>query len=182
MAYRNAIERNPSNPRSNYLYGSFLLNQRNYAKAESVLSRGLNYSSRDYDLLYTYGIALAKVGKTSLAVKTWNDGLKLAEDGVKSNPNVAEHIKFVGLFSARLGFREKAISNGMKAVSIDSSDNEIVLGMARIYALLQQKEQMIEWFSRARRLNPEYDEGYIKSDLDLAMYREDADLLFAAKK
>jgi adenylate cyclase len=182
IAYRNALERNPTSARTSYLFGSFLLNRKDPAKAESVLSQGLKYNPKDYDLFYTYGISLIKMGKRAEATKMWENGLRLAVEGAKENPNIAEHTKFVGLFSARLGLKEQAIKNGMKAVSIDSTDNEIILGMARIYAVLGQKQEMIEWFSRARRLNPEYDEEYIKTDIDFEAFRNDPNLLFAARK
>lgn len=182
IAFRNALERNPSNPRASYLYGLFLLNQKRYEKAESVLGQGLKYNPHDYDVNYSYGIALAKVGKKVEAQKVWRNGLKLAQESAKENPNISEHYKFVGLFSSRLGLQEQAIANGMKAVTIDSTDNEVVLGMARIYAVLSMKNEMIEWFKRARRLNPEYDEKYIQSDFDFEAFRNDEDLLFVARK
>jgi hypothetical protein len=61
-------------------------------------------------------------------------------------------------------------------------DNETVYSVARVYAVIRMKNEMIDWFTRARRLNSEYDARYIASDPDFEYYRNDSDLLSAANE
>lgn len=181
-AYKNALERNPASERAAHFYSLLLLNQNRVELAEVVLKEGLRFNPTNYDLLYTMGIVYTKRGQQDRAREVWNRGLRFSESAVAENPNIAKLHSYVGLFTARLGRTKQAIASGIHAFSVDSTDYEIVYDVARIYAVLGHKQDMLEWFVRARRMNSEYDEQYVLSDIDFERYRKDEDLLFVARR
>lgn len=121
-------------------------------------------------------------GKTSAARRAFQDGLQLVESKLRKNPLVGENHAFVGLFQARLGNQEKAIAAAYEAFRLDSTNDEVVMKIARIYAILGKKEKMLEWFIRAKAMNPEFDVAYVNTVMDFERYRSDRDLLLIARQ
>ena len=181
LAYKSALERNPRNPMTADFLGSLLIRQNQLDQAEKILSLTMRYLPDNYNLLYRWGILIYYKAQKDSATQIWKLGLRFAEAGAAENPNVAQHRLFMGLFSARLGFSEKAIENGKLAFAKDSSE-DITVGMARIYAIVGQKQQMIEWFRKARSMNPEHDEAYLRNEMDFYRFHSDPDLLFVARR
>ena len=98
---------------------------------------------------------------------------------VDNKPGVLARV--AGLFSARLGYGEKALSYGQYAFAKDSSE-ESVIDLAKIYCILGKKGETLEWFSRARKMNSEYDPAYLAITLDFEKFKNDDDLLSVARK
>lgn len=179
-AYRNALQRNPKDPVTSEFLAALLLVRGRTDEAETVLNPCLQYEPNNYRLTYMLGIAESRLGRRDSALKIWKMGVGLAEAGTVKNPNVSEHFLYVALFSARLGYVDSAIIHAKRAVVIDSSA-ENVMGMARIYAISGRKQEMIDWFKRARAMDPEYDASFLATDIDFEKYRSDPDLLLAAR-
>ena len=87
-----------------------------------------------------------------------------------------------GLFFARLGKAQEALQSISLAVKLDSLNEEVILDASRICAILGKKEQMLTWFEKARNMNPEYDAAFIATAIDFEKYRQDSDLLLAARQ
>lgn len=181
-AYRHALELNPSQGRAAYLYGLFLLNRNKPGRADSVLSAAREHNPKDYDLLYTLGIARDKRGSKEEAMKVWREGLTYAESEAGTDEKAASPRLYAGLFCARLAMEEKAFAYGNRAIEINPDNNEMVLGMSRIYAVLGRKDKMIEHFSRARKMNPEYDSKFVLQEIDFERFHDDDELLIAARQ
>ncbi|TAK54738.1 MAG: tetratricopeptide repeat protein [Bacteroidetes bacterium] len=181
IAFMNAAERNPKNPETAKHLAFMLINRGRVAQAESALTSTLKFESSNDELSYILGIAQEKRGKIKEAKETWKGGQLLVEAKIKDNPNVPELYFYLGLISARLGEKEKAVTNAMTAVRMDSTDDN-VMGVSRVYAILKNKKEMLNWFSRARAMNTEYDETFVATDIDFLDYRNDKDLIVAAKK
>ena len=181
-SYRNAIGLNPLNPPTYVDLASVLLSMRRYAAAESVLLSGIGYLQASHELLYALGVTYAKEGKQSDANRSYQAGLTLLEVRLRKNSLFALNHAFAGLFCARLGKAGQAESEAQQAIRIDSSDDEVVIRVARIYALLKNKDKMLYWFGRAKSMNPEYDAPYVATDMDFDFYRTDPDLLLVARQ
>ncbi|MGA2625416.1 MAG: adenylate/guanylate cyclase domain-containing protein [Bacteroidota bacterium] len=180
-AYKNALQRNPKDPVAAEYLAALHVIRGHPGEAESVLNSCLRYEPNNYSLLYTLGVAKFQRGQKDTATMVWKDGARLAEAATLANPNVSQNYLYVAFFSARLGLVDSAIAHGKRAVVIDSSyDN--VMGMARIYSILGQKGEMIDWFRRARAMDPEYDASFLATDIDFERYRSDPDLLIAARQ
>ncbi len=182
LSYETALRLNPKNATTAEYLSVLFLNKGEYVRADSTLVASLNYDPSNPRLLYTLGLTKSLRSQKEAAKKTWNEGLRFAEDRAKENPNLSEHYMNMALFNARLGDAGNAITNAQHAYSIDSTDEEMVIGLSRVYAILGKKKEMISWFSRARTMNSEYDATFIAQDLDFQSFKTDEDLIMAAKK
>lgn len=180
-AYRNALQKNPRDPVTCEFLSALLLTRGRMDNAESVLASCLQFEPNNYRLIYMLGIAESRLGRRDSALRVWKMGVALAKAGTVKNPNVSEHYLYVAFFSARLGAVDSAIIHARQAVAIDSSEDN-VMGMARIYAITGRKQEMIDWFKRARAMDPEYDASFLATDIDFEKYRSDPDLLLAARQ
>ncbi|MBI3193051.1 MAG: tetratricopeptide repeat protein, partial [Ignavibacteriae bacterium] len=180
-SYENAIKLNPANPITTEYLSILLINKKKYERAESTLIACLQFEPSNYRLIYTLGMTKMYRSQPDAAKKVWKDGQKLAEENSKFNPNVSEHYYYLGLFCSRLNENEKAILFAKKAVQIDSSEQN-VMGVARVYSILKNKDELISWFAKAKAMNPEYDVSFIQNDIDLQSYKTDQDLITAARR
>jgi hypothetical protein len=69
-----------------------------------------------------------------------------------------------------------------KAVQLDSTNEEVVMRVARVYAILGVKDRMLEWFKRVRAMTTEYDASYLRTAMDFEKYRNDPELLSIARQ
>ncbi|HZY10145.1 MAG TPA: tetratricopeptide repeat protein [Bacteroidota bacterium] len=182
QCYQNAIQKNPLNPFTYEIIASPLLTLGKSALAESVLTQGINLMPNNLELIYLLGVTLTITGKKEDARRTLDEGSRLVEDKIKKNPLVGSNYALAGLFHARLGNKDKAISSALEAFKYDSTDNEVIMKIARVYALLAKKDGMIEFYRKAKAMNPEYDLAYLSTALDFEKYRNDPDLLFVARQ
>ena len=70
----------------------------------------------------------------------------------------------------------------MNAVKLDSTNEEIIMKIARGYAVMGLRNDMLSWFKRVRAMNPEYDAAYLRTAIDFEKYRSDTDLLMIARQ
>lgn len=70
----------------------------------------------------------------------------------------------------------------MNAVKHDSTNEETIMKVARGYAVLGLKNEMLMWFKRVKAMNPEYDAAYLRTAIDFEKYRSDPDLLIIARQ
>ena len=180
VAFRNAVQRNPRDPMTNGFLAAFLINRGRLVQAESTLTACLQYEPNDYRMIYLLGLAKNREGEGTSANAIWKNGMRLADAGSVSNPNVSEHYLYVALFSARLGLADSALLHCKSAVAMDSSADN-VMGMARIYAILGKKQEMIDWFKRARTMSAEFDTQFLATEIDFETFRSDPDLILAAR-
>jgi class 3 adenylate cyclase/tetratricopeptide (TPR) repeat protein len=180
-AFRSALQRNPGDLVATEHLASLLLQKGRTDEAKRKLIESLKLNPSDYDLLYTLGIAYSQAGQRDSAAKVWRSGLAVAENNIRTDSGLADHYTYAGLFAARLGMGALAMNYGHTAVVKDSSEDN-VLNLSKIFAIMGAKNDMIIWFSRARAMDSEYGETFLRVDLDFEKYKTDPDLLLAARK
>ncbi len=180
--YQSAIQINPMNPKPYDALVSVLLVNNKYTKAESIMTVGMRYLQDDINLFYDLGVTYLLGNKQSNARKIFSDGLNLVEGKIKINPGNGGQYAFAGLFNARLGNKNAAMKAMEKAVQLDSTNEEVVMRVARVYAILGVKDRMLEWFKRVRAMTTEYDASYLRTAMDFEKYRNDPDLLSIARQ
>ncbi len=159
-----------------------LLATRKSAMAESIMISGMKYLQTEYEMLYLLGVAYALSGKHSAAARVFQEGLKLIEEKLSRNQDAGDENAYAALFHARLRQAPKAVAFASEAAKLGSTNEDVVLKIARVYAVLGLKEKMVEWFKRARGMNPEYDAAYLTTAMDFENYRQDPDLLAVARQ
>ncbi len=180
--YRKAIFKNPKYIQSYAALASVLLATGKFAVAESLIGGGLHDLEGEHEFLYLLGVVHRLSGKRAEAARIFRDGLKLVQEKIAMNPGVADDVAFAGLFQARLGNVAYAISLAAGAARLDSSDEEVIMKITRMYGVLGMKEQMLGWFRRAKQMNPEYDAAYVATAMDFEKFRNDPDLLALARQ
>ncbi|MDI6767181.1 MAG: protein kinase [Bacteroidota bacterium] len=180
--YQLALDKNPMNPMTHESLLAVLLATKKYFTAESILTVGLSYRQDNYQLLYGFGVAYTLFNIQTNARRFFQEGLNIILEKINKNPKVGDLQACAGLFSARLGNAEAAVQYLSTAIQLDSTNEEILMKVTRIYAVLGQKENMLNWFKRARAMNPEYDPAYLRTAMDFEKYRNDPDLLSIARQ
>ncbi|MBI4548643.1 MAG: tetratricopeptide repeat protein, partial [Ignavibacteriae bacterium] len=176
---------NKKDPMNTLIYEnltSLLLATAKYSTAESLLLRGTKYLPSNHELIYDLGVTYELMGKPSNAKQTLVEGLRLLESKIQKNKTFSSHHADFGLFQARLRQPVKAIEAGSEAFRLDSTNNEVVMKIARMYAVLGKRDKVLEWYRRAKAMNPEYDAAYLTTALDFEKYRKDPDLLLLARE
>jgi len=151
------------------------------AQAESTVNVGIKLDPLNYKLWYTLGHIQQHSYNGKEAISTWQRGLQLVENDAAQNPHSAEPKLYAAMFKARLGYVDEAISLSKQAVALDST-SDIVVGVARIYAILNDKEQTLEWFRRAKSMSSDFDEAFLKTDIDFENVQGDPELLSIARR
>ncbi|MBI5476249.1 MAG: protein kinase [Ignavibacteriales bacterium] len=180
--YQTALKINSMNSKTYEALNSILLAINNYAKAESLMSQGVFLFQDDYNIFYGLGVANLLNNKKFEASKTFNDGLNIVESEIKKNPRNGDLYAIAGLFNARLANKSAALLAINKAVKLDSTNEEVIMKVTRAYAVLGQKSEVLEWYKRAKSMNPEYDAAYLRTAMDFEKYRNDPDLLSIARQ
>jgi class 3 adenylate cyclase/TolB-like protein/Flp pilus assembly protein TadD len=181
-AYINALSKKKDWPLLYTNIGILLLAQEKYAVAESVLTEGINYCPKEYELRYMLGLTLQKERKLSKSRNVYLDGLALLNIAPHSKKNSREFQADECLFKARLGMTAHAAESLSKINPSDISEDELAMKITRAYAILKNKSKAIEWFNRAKALNVEYDEKYLSTAVDLDSYRTDPDFISVARQ
>jgi eukaryotic-like serine/threonine-protein kinase len=180
--YRIALRLNPKDLRVYDALISALVAEGRYSPAESVAVSGFQFLQSEPEIHYLLGIAYSFEGKQSLAGREMRDGLRLIEQRIVTDPKIGENRALAGLFNARLGNRAAALTMASDAARLDSTDEEVAMKIARTFAILGEKNKTLEWFKRAKSMNPEYDAAYLTTAMDFEKYRKDADLLVIARQ
>ncbi|MBI4811228.1 MAG: protein kinase [Ignavibacteriales bacterium] len=180
--YQSALQINPMNPKAYDALVSVLLVNKKFAQAESVMTDAMKYLQDDHNIFYCLGVTYLLGNKQTNARKTFSDGLNFVEGKIKINPGNGDQYAFAGLFNARLGNKSAALKAIEKAAQLDSTNEEVIMKVTRAYAVIGQKSEMLKWFKRVKSMNPEYDAAYLRTAMDFEKYRNDPDLLSAARE
>ncbi len=173
------------NPKSLHVYEnltSVLLARGSVATAESIAANGMKFLNGDPEIYYFLGVAYSFGGKKSFATRTFQDGLKLVQEQISQNPDVGDYNAYAALFQARLAHIPEALSLAAEAGRLDSTNEDVVLKIARVYAVLGMKDRMLDWYKRAKSMSPEYDVAYLTTAMDFEKFRKDVDLLAIARQ
>ncbi len=153
---------------------------KNYAPAESLLNSGMQQLPGEQKMYYYTGILSLLSGDKTGAIKSWKAGLQLGQSRVAKGEVYGDLLTDIALFQGRLNQMIQARENIRKAIQLDSSAEDVAVKIARCYAVLKDKKEMLEWFHRAKTMNPEYDADYLRTALDFENYRNDPELLSLA--
>jgi tetratricopeptide (TPR) repeat protein/TolB-like protein len=167
-------------PARDYIAGIQIL-RGNLNGADSVLQEGIQSNPQLYQLKYTQGLICQLQKKYSKANSIWRSGLESVKRTNEKERSADEFI-YIGLFSGRLGDNQNAIMNGQRAINLDSTNSDILAGMARIYSILGDKTQMIYWLRLAKRYAVDIDEAYLKTMPDFLGYINDTEILDIVRK
>ncbi len=178
--YRNALQKNPALVNAYENLSALLMSAGKHAAAETLLAGGLSRLPGNYQLLYAIGVAREYAGKGSAAIQTFRSGLSIVEHRIGEDSTSADLHAYAGLFHARLRNLASCVAEAGIAARLDSTDEETVMMISKIYAALGDKDQMLAWYRRAKKMNPEYDVAYLTHEYDFLPYREDRDLLSTA--
>ncbi len=182
QCYLTALQKDPTDPLSYESLVSVLLVNKNNFLAESVLTSGIRLMQNNHMVLYDLGLTYFIGERYKAAEQTFREGLQLVERKILKNPSVSDNFAYQGLFHARLGNAADAVTSAAQALKLDSTNNEILIKVARIYAALGNKEKMLTWFQRAKAMSAEYDAAYLATAIDFEKFRNDPDLLLMAKQ
>lgn len=179
--YRKALERDRRFAKTYSSLASILMSQGKYFDADTLLGSGLRYLPDDVELIYLAGLNLRFRGKIPESLRRFRDGERIVQDELKSQRDATGYLAYEALFAVRLGDSNRAIRLAGQIAALDSTHEETVLMIARIYAVIGDKPRVLHWFSRARQMNPEYDGAFLRTAPDFESYRNDPDLLSAAR-
>ncbi len=173
----------PREPAAYLSLVDIMLMRDHYAAAESTLSKAMKERFRaNHDFLYRLGLTYYLRGEGMKAQQAFTDGLQSVQMTMQGQEKLAGNYATAGLFHARLGNIQMAIGNASKAIKLDSTDHEVVMKAARIYAVLGRPEQMAYYFKRAKEMNSEYDPAFLATSPDFEDYRSDSYLLAIARQ
>lgn len=180
--YSTALKKNPANPLVYQSLVDVLLTLGRYAVAESVLTSGSLMLSGDHRIAYSLGVTYALRGKASEARRELQNGLRLLDGKIRKNPSIGEYHADAALFHARLGDNPAALAATTRAMQLDSTNSDVVIKIARTFAILGKKEKVLEFFQRAKLMNPEYDAAYLATATDFERFRKNPDLQLIARQ
>ncbi len=180
--YRTGILQDPKSVPLYTNIVSVLLIQQKTSEAESLLTSAVKLAPGEQELYYILGLVLRMAGKRAASEQYFSDGLKICRMRLQQESGSPDLTAFEGLFNARLGRNEEAVSAARRACALDSMDEEISMKCARIFAIMGNKAQMLSFFRHARSMNPEYDPAYLATAIDFENYRHDPDLLTLARQ
>jgi serine/threonine protein kinase/Tfp pilus assembly protein PilF len=173
--YLATLRSNPREPDTYMSLVDIMLMRQQYAAAESTLSNAMKERFRgNYDFLYRLGFTYYLWGKRKEAQRVFAEGLQSVQMAMQGKEQLADNYVTAALFHARIGEIELAIKNASEAAKRDSMDYEVVMKVARVYAVLGLRDQMTFHFGRAKGLNPEYDLAFLATSPDFEDYRDDA--------
>jgi TolB-like protein/Flp pilus assembly protein TadD len=182
ICYRKVLQLNPRERLAYESLGALLLGRGEFSQAESLLVKGTMMLQSEHSLLYALGLSYGFAGNVSKAREILREGLLLVQQKLRKNPKAGNTHAFEGLFEARLGNDSVARACATKAFVLDSTNSDVVIKIARIYAVLREKDEMLEAFTHAKAMDPEYDAAYLATALDFERYRSDPDLLSIARE
>jgi tetratricopeptide (TPR) repeat protein len=176
--YRKSIGADPTFSSAISSLAGLLIAQHRCREADSLLEGARKAVEGDPDLLYLHGIVESCRGRTAVAKEIFQSGLDEVRNRLRQQPSDPGLIASEGLYSVRLGERiDPAVLAG-EILRIDSIHEGSILGVVRLFALTREKEKMLEWFGRVRKMNSaEYNEGWLKTAVDFEYFRNDPDLL-----
>ncbi len=154
-----------------------------YAEAASILIGGLKHLPDEVGMHYDLGLCYSFLGRQDDAKAAFSEGLQTVRARLRMDTTYyAEGFAYMALLNARLELRSDAEWAATQAAKYDSTGEEAVIKLARIYAVLGKRDELLKWFQRARNKTPEYDEAYLNSAIDLERYRDDPELVQIAKQ
>ena len=112
----------------------------------------------NYALMYLLGQTLYFHGKKTEANKYFTEGLKWADLELQKDTSNPELYAQRGLCYARLGRRSQAIEAATRGANFGEHQDRIAARLANIYAILDDKKEVLRWLDNAKQLSPnDYD-------------------------
>jgi tetratricopeptide (TPR) repeat protein len=180
--YNAALTLDPTDAEIYENFGSLYVGQGKFQNAMRIFNEGLQFAQIKQRLLYLSGVTQLLLGNVAESRKKFNEGIVIAKSLAKDRSAEPEFHFYVAFFEARLGKSTEAIQSGQEAYQIDTTDEESSLNLARLYAVLGNKQLMLKWFDHAKQLNSEYDESTLYTYIDFYRYRDDPELLMIARR
>lgn len=182
IAYRLAVRNNPRESMNYENLAIMLLGRHKYSEAESVLTSGIKFLQADHHLIYFLGVTHLWIGDSVRGKRKLREGMLLLQSKIKDNPGVGIYHADYGLFKARLGEAQQAVEAANSAYRLDSLNNEVIMKITKIFSILGRAGEMIDWFKKAKAMNPEYDATYVSASPDFERFRDDPELLAIARR
>ena len=181
FAYTTAVKLNPANAEARQDLTSLYCFTGQFSKADSTLREGLRLDKSDYSLWYALGISESLLGQQRSAAESWKQGLSAVDHELRRTAKSGQATLYEGLFLARLR-RTKEAEKIALDLARDTTDSDLVIGLSRLYAVLDKKELMLKWFARAKSMSSDFDEAYIRSTMDFQAFRNDSALMELGRK
>jgi serine/threonine-protein kinase len=182
LFYNSAIGLDPTFLQAYTSLAALYLADSAFMNAEYVATAGLRTNPGDHSLIYFRGLSTLFANRRDDARKILDEGYRLVAQRLAIDSGSVDLVVYSGLFAARLGNTREAQAAAELAAKLDSTHENSAMNIARIYAAAGLKSPAIKWFSRARAMNPEYDEAYLRTAIDFERLRTDPDLLLAARR
>ncbi len=179
--YTASLQKDPTSAQAYESLASVLFVTGKIATADSILGNAIRILPDNQQILYVYGVANILQGRRDAARKVFENGARVSKLKIRQNPSVSVNFANLGLFEAKLGNAADALASLQKAIAVDSTNDDVLIKAARTYAILERKKGMIDFFRKAKAVNPEYDIPYLSTALDFEKYRADPDLLIVAQ-
>lgn len=183
MAFEKALtfDRTSTQVREYLAYSAEALGAR--TRAIAVLEEGVKNDPSVYPLRYLYGVVCELQGQHAEARRQFQLGLQYATNDAAENPLDAGAFLLKALFYARLGRKADVLEAMNRAYAVYSLNSEIAVGFARVYAVLNERQPMLDWFRLAKSMSPvDCDEAFVYLTWDFRSFRMDPELLLVARK
>ncbi len=159
---------------------TLLLIKKEYKLLDEKIKGYLYSNPSSYKLYYILGIAKKNMGFDKEAFDYWESGLREANILVNKNEYFLEPLIYTALFNARLNHPQKALQIINMGYEKNQNDPDIIMGKARVFSILNDKTNMLKWFSKAKRLTDYFDVGWLKTSIDFEPFINDNHLISVA--
>ncbi len=173
ISFRHALELDDSYADPRISIASHLIIFNMLTHCDSLLQIGIAMNPNEIDFYYYRGIVKEQQGDRHAATEQWKKGLFHIENLLgKDHENGSLLIK-KSLFHSRLGNSREAMFYGSEANRIAPNSDEILLGLTRMYANMDNKDSMLVYLKRAKQISSDIDESYIATSVELHKYKND---------
>jgi serine/threonine protein kinase/Tfp pilus assembly protein PilF len=132
-----------------------------YEEAAKTYEQALEMNDNDYLTWGNLAAAYYRIpDKKDKAIETYKHEIKIAEEGLKINPNDAEAISNIASYSADIDDKTKSLNLIKKALRMAPGSVDVMYRAASIYEHLGDREKALNWISKAIQ------NGYSRSDIE----------------
>jgi tetratricopeptide (TPR) repeat protein len=167
--YKSVLQKVPNSPEANHLLGVCYLQTNDLERAEALIGKAVSLAPRSADFQSNYGLVLARLGRTSDAVKHFERALKI--DGKHHDALVN-----FGHLLQQLGDRKRALEFYLRAVAVQNSARALSNSGALMSQLGMHREALVN-LQRAVDVDPADKSARINFGNTLRMVRRFDDAL-----
>jgi len=170
--YKNMLDKNPNSPMYNFLYGRTISD---LTAKRAAFRKALSLDPTYYYAQYGIGGSFMLEGRLDEAIVALNKALEM-------KPGMQDALRLQGSIYMDKGMPLQARSVFEQALSADSTDAQLMMGLGQAFSQLERYESAEKTFRKAVALHPEESEFYYYIGLVCEMSGRPADALASFQK